>query len=450
MTNYELEVPISKKNDALVKEEDKCIQCGYCKKICKNDITVARMFELRPNREPICINCGQCANICPTESIHERFHYLKVKKLLYHKTDEIIIFSIAPAVRVTLGEEFNLPVGRNVSGEIVTALKQIGADYVFDITFGADLTVMEEATELVNRIKNNQKLPQFSSCCPAWVKYCEIFYPELIKNLSTTKSPITMQSTIIKTYFAKKIKVNPDKIINVIVAPCTAKKSEINRNGLNVTNKDTNYVLTTRELAMLLKNENIDLGVLEKTNYDSPMTTGSGAGVIFGSSGGVTEATIRTAYYLLTGKDLTKKKLNFMSLRGMNGIKEISIKIDNRIIKFAICNGMKNAKSLIDKLLKKEVYYDFIEVMSCFGGCIAGGGNPKITLLEMGEIKEGRMNSLYQTDSKMPLRLAHENKEIITLYKEFLKEPNSNIAKKLLHTKYFDRSYLLGGDTRER
>lgn len=449
MYNYELEVPISRKNDALVKEDDKCIKCGYCKKICKNDITVARMFELNPHKEPICINCGQCANICPTESIHERFHYLKVKKLLHHKKDEIIVFSIAPAVRVTLGEEFGLPVGTNVSGEIVTALKQIGANYVFDITFGADLTVMEEATELVNRIKNNGKLPQFSSCCPAWVKYAEIFYPELIKNLSTTKSPITMQSTIIKTYFAKKIKVSSDKIINIVVAPCTAKKSEINRNELNVTNKDTNYVLTTRELAMLLKEENIDLCLLEKNNYDSPMATGSGAGVIFGSSGGVTEATIRTAYYLLTGKNLTKKKINFIDTRGMNGIKETSIKVNDRVIKFAICNGMKNAKNLIDKLLKKEVNYDFIEVMNCFGGCISGGGNPKITLLEMGNTKEARMNALYNIDGEMKLRLAHENKDIITIYKEFLNEPNSKIAHKYLHTKHFDRSYLLRGEQHE-
>ena len=448
MHNYELEVPISKKNDALVKEDDKCISCGYCKKVCKNDITVARMFEIAPRRDPICINCGQCANICPTESIHERWHYLKVKKLLHHKQDEIIVFSIAPAVRVTLGEEFGLPVGTNVSGEIVTALKQLGAHYVFDLTFGADLTVMEEATELVNRIKNNGKLPQFSSCCPAWVKYAEIFYPELIKNLSTTKSPITMQSTIIKTYFAKKIKVNPDKIINIVVAPCTAKKSEINRNELNVTNKDTNYVLTTRELAKLLKEEKINLSKLEKSNYDLPMT-GSGAGVIFGSSGGVTEATIRTAYYLLTGKNLTKRKLNFVSTRGMNGIKETSIKINDRVIKFAICNGMKNAKNLIDKLLKKEVMYDFIEVMNCQGGCISGGGNPKITLLEMGNTKEARMNALYKIDDSMKIRLAHENKEIMAIYKEYLKEPNSKIAKKMLHTKYFDRSYLLRGEHNE-
>ena len=449
MTNYELEVPISKKNDALVKDGSKCIQCGYCKKICKNDITVARMFEINPKREPICINCGQCANICPTESIHERWHYLKVKKLLHHKNDEIVVFSIAPAVRVTLGEEFNLPVGTNVSGEIVTALKKIGADYVFDITFGADLTVMEEATELVNRIKNNKNLPQFSSCCPAWVKYAEIFYPELINNLSTTKSPITMQSTIIKTYFAKKIKVNRDKIINIVVAPCTAKKSEINRNELNVTNKDTNYVLTTRELALLLKEENIDLGELEKSDYDSPMPTGSGAGVIFGSSGGVTEATIRTAYYLLTGKNLSRKKLCFKDIRGMNGIKETSIKVNDRVIKFAICNGMKNAKNLIDKLLKKEVTYDFIEVMNCFGGCISGGGNPKMTLLEMGNTKEIRMNALYKIDNNMKLRLAHENKDIITIYSEFLKEPNSTIARKYLHTKHFDRSYLLRGEHHE-
>ena len=445
MRNYELEVPISKNNDALVKENNKCITCGHCKKICTNDITVASMFEINKNREPICIDCGQCANICPTEAIHEKFEYLNVKRILKNKKGKVVVFSIAPAVRVALGEEFGLTPGYNLENKIPTVLKKLGADYVFDITFGADLTIMEEATELVNKINNNLELPLFTSCCPAWVKYCEIFYPELIPNLSTAKSPITMQSTIIKTYFAKKINVKPDDIINIVIAPCTAKKAEIKRKKINYTSWDTNYVLTTRELALLLKEENIDIQKVKDSSFDSPLGKGSSSGVIFGSSGGVCEAALRTTYYLLTNKNLKKEELVFNSIRGMSGIKEAELRINKRVIKAAVCNGMKNAKYLIDKLLKKEVYYDFIEVMNCQGGCIAGGGQPKITLLDMKETKEIRMNSLYSEDEKMTLRLCHENPEIITLYKEFLEYPNSKKAIRLLHTKFYDKSSLLGG-----
>lgn len=449
MRNYELEVPISKNNEALEKNDRKCITCGHCKKVCTNEITVARMFEINPHREPICINCGQCANICPTEAIHEKFDFLKVERILKNKQGKTVIFNIAPAVRVALGEEFGLPIGTNLEKKIPSALKKIGADYVFDITFGADLTIMEEATELVDRIKNNKKLPQFTSCCPAWVKYCEIFYPKLIPNLSSCKSPITMQSTIIKTYFAKKMNLNPDDIINIVVAPCTAKKAEIKRKKINYTSWDTNFVLTTRELAMLLKDFRVNITRLKESPFDSPLNTGSGSGVIFGSTGGVCEAALRTAYYLLTNKNLKKEDLIFNDIRGMSGIKEAELKINDKLIKVAVCNGMSNAKELIDKLLKKEIYYDFIEVMNCSGGCIAGGGQPKITLLEMKETKIARMNSLYLEDESMNLRLCHENPEIISIYNEFLEYPNSKIAKKLLHTKYFDESSLLGGDSNE-
>ena len=445
MRNYDLEVPISKSNEALVKDNNKCITCGHCKKICTNIITVAKRFKVDSKHEPICIECGGCANICPTEAIHEKFEYLKLKSILKNKKEKIIIFSIAPAVRVALGEEFNLDVGTNIELKLPTALKKLGADYVFDITFGADLTIMEEATELVERIKDNKKLPQFTSCCPAWVKFCEIFYPKLLPNLSSAKSPITMQSTIIKTYFAKKINVKPDDIINIVVAPCTAKKAEIKRKKINYTSWDTNYVLTTRELALLLKEENIDLAKLKDSNYDSPLETGSGAGVIFGASGGVLEAALRTAVYLLTGKNIRKQDLVFSPLRGMNGIKTAQVKIEKRLIKVAVCNGMNNATELIDKILKKEVYYDFVEVMNCPGGCIGGGGQPKITLLNMKTTKEKRMNSLYIEDNEAPLRLSHENPEIKAIYKEFLNYPNSPLSKKLLHTKYYDKSSLLGG-----
>ena len=449
MHNYDLEVPISKKNNALVKNDKKCITCGYCKKICENDITVARMFEINPRREPICINCGQCANICPTEAIRERFDYLKVKNILHNKKEKIVCISIAPAVRVALGEEFGLAPGTNLEGKIASALRKIGADYVFDITFGADLTIMEEAMELVNRIKNNEELPMFTSCCPAWIKYAEIFYPQLLPNISSTKSPISIQSTIIKTYFSDIIKVSPDNIINIVIAPCTAKKSEIKRQELSITKKDTNYLLTTRELALLLKEEKININKLKDSFYDSPLSTGTGSGIIFGNTGGVCEAALRTTYYFLTGKNLKKEALIFNQVRGMNGIKEAEIDIDGKIIKVAVCNGMKYAKELIDKLLKKEVEYHFIEVMNCLGGCISGGGQPKITLLNTSETKINRMNSLYLEDETSKIRLCHENPEIKTIYNKFLEEPNSKISKSLLHTKYKDKSYMLGGENNE-
>ena len=446
--NYELEVPISEKNDALIKYDNKCISCGYCKEVCKNDVTVARMFEIKQDMEPICINCGQCANICPTEAIKERFDYLKVKELLHNKNGKKVVMSIAPAVRTSLGEEFGAG-SINVEGKVPTAMKKLGADYAFDIVYGADLTIMEEATELVKRIKDNKLLPQFTSCCPAWVKYCEIFYPELLPNLSTAKSPIAMQGTLIKTYFSTKEDIPENNIINIVIAPCTAKKSEINRKELNYTNKDTDFALTTREFAMLLKEENIDLLSLDDSKFDSPLGTGTGAGVIFGNTGGVCEAALRTAYYMITGENLKKEELVFNSIRGMKDIKEASITINGREIKVAVCNGMKNAKELIDKLLKKEVYYDFIEVMNCIGGCIAGGGQSKMTLLEKDDTKLKRMKVLYDEDEQMTLRYSHENQDIIDIYKEFLGEPNSELAEKLLHTYYTDKSYMLGGSQNE-
>ena len=442
-------VPVSKDNLSIVKEDNKCIQCGYCKKVCENEITVARMYEIDKTKEPICVNCGQCANMCPTESIRERFEYLEVERLLKNK-NKTIIFSVAPAVRVALAEEFGIN-GINIDKKMVSALKQLGVDYVFDITFGADLTIMEEAMELVNRIKENN-LPMFTSCCPSWVKYAEIFYPELLPRLSTCKSPITMQSTLIKTYFAKVENIKPENIINVVVAPCTAKKTEVRRKEVNRSidsnnNKinDTDYVLTTRELARLLKDNNIDITSLDDKEFDSPLGRGSTAGLIFGATGGVAEAALRTAYYYLTGNNLSKEELTFTSIRGMNEIKEASLTINGITVKVAVCNGMKNAKELIDKLLKKEVYYDFIEVMNCKGGCLAGGGQPKITLLNMQSQKEIRMNTLYDEDNNSNRRLCHENPEIREIYSKYLDKPGSELSEELLHTNYEDKSYLLGG-----
>lgn len=444
MRNYDLELPVSLNNDAITKNLDKCISCGHCTKVCPSKVAAQQLKDVENNKDILCISCGQCTNICPVEAMQEKMAYKTVENILNNKNKQIVVFSIAPAVRVSLGEEFGLEVGKNVEKKIPTALKQMGADYVFDITFGADLTVMEEATELVTRIKKHQTMPLFSSCCPSWVKYLEVFYPELIPNLSTTKSPISMQSTIIKTLFASKIKKLPEEIIHIVVAPCTAKKSEIKREELSVTKHDCDYVLTTRELAMLLKDKKIDIKELEDSSFDTPFETGTGSGVIFGSSGGVAEATLRTAYYLLTKKNL--EKLEFHDLRGMNGIKEATIKIGHRTLNVGIVNGIKNVDSLLEKIKNKECYYDFIEVMTCQGGCIAGGGQPKTTILNMQETRIKRMNALYNEDEKSRVRLCHENPNIVKVYEEYLGYPSSSMALELLHTRFEDKSYLVKGE----
>lgn len=443
MNGEDIALPISNENPAIMKDASKCIQCGYCVRICRNDVTVAKMYDLGITNDPICINCGQCANYCPTESISERLDFMKVERLLSNP-EKIVVVSLAPAVRVALGEEFGLEAGKNIYKKIITALRKLGFKYVFDITFGADLTVMEESLELVERIKNNKNLPMFTSCCPSWVKYAEIFYPELIPNLSTCKSPIAMQSTTIKTYFAEKEGINLEKLVNVVIAPCTAKKYEIKRSELNVTKRDTDYVLTTRELAKMIKEAGIDLLKLEEGKFDSPLGLGSSAGVIFGSSGGVSEAALRTAYHYITGEDLEDEKLVFSNARGMNGIKEVELDVGDIKIKAAIANGMKNAKTLIDKIKEGNADYQFVEVMNCVGGCVAGGGQPKLSLLEMKDKKLERMNGLFSEDEKMKRRLSYKNPDIIRIYKEFYSDKER--VHKYLHTSYSDKSYLLRGE----
>lgn len=445
MDAEELALPVASDNPAIKKDASKCIQCGYCVRVCRNDVTVARMYELGITKKPICINCGQCANYCPTESISEKLDYMKVMQLLKDKS-KTVVFSFAPAVRVALGEEFGIEPGVNVYKKIIAALRNIGAKYVFDITFSADLTIMEEAMELVNRIKEGKNLPMFTSCCPAWVKYVEIFYPELIPNLSTCKSPIAMQGSTIKTYFAKMKNINPDDLINVVIAPCTAKKYEIKRRELNVTRRDTDFILTTRELALMIKKNNIDFLHLDNSGFDSPLGLGSSAGVIFGNTGGVAEAALRTAYHYITDKDLDDNSLTFSKVRGMSGIKETEVIIGDKAIKVAVANGMKNAKILIDKIKSGTVNYQFVEVMNCTGGCIAGGGQPKLTLMNMKSAKQKRIDGLYSEDSKMKKRVSYKNPDIIKIYKEFYGEVGSNLAHQYLHTKYTDKSYLLRGE----
>ena len=455
MKDNGLEIIYSDDNPAIEKDDDKCIECGYCVKACRDEVTVAKMYDINKTKKPICIHCGQCANLCPTEAVHERLDYLKVKNELERK-DIVKIISIAPAVRVAIGEAFSLGEG-NYEGKIVSGLKKIGFDYVFDITFGADLTIMEEAMELVNRIKNKGILPMFTSCCPAWVQYAEIFYPEFLPNLSSCKSPITMQSTMIKTYFSEKEKIDVSKILNVVVAPCTAKKKEVKRKEINRASdyfkisgiNDTDYVLTTRELISLLNESNIDFNSLPSKEFSSPLGKGSSAGLLFGKTGGVMEAALRTAYYFLNGNDLEEDAIKFDEVRGIEGVREATLDLGKETLRVAIVNGMKYAVPLLEKIKKKEVDYDFIEVMSCSYGCVGGGGEPKLTLLEMKERKKRRLESLVKEDKTDKIRLCHQNPEIKEIYEKFLETPSSKKAKQLLHTSFTDKSYLLRGEEHE-
>ena len=451
MKDSDLEIIYSEDNPAIVKDDSKCIQCGYCVKVCRDEITVAKRYDINKSLKPICIHCGQCVNMCPTEAIHERLDYLKLKQLLKRK-DIIKTISIAPAVRVAIGEAFSLGED-NYEGKIVSFLKKLGFDYVFDITFGADLTIMEEAMELVNRIKNNGTLPMFTSCCPAWVSYAEIFYPNFLPNLSTCKSPITMQSTMIKTYFAEEKDLDASKILNVVIAPCTAKKSEIKRDEVNKARdyfkkddlKDTDYVLTTRELISLLKESSIDFKTLSSEEFSSPLGKGSSAGLLFGKTGGVMEAALRSAYYFLNGKDLEKDAITLQEVRGLEGVREAEVDMGEVTLKVAVVNGIKNVVHLLEKIEKKEVTYHFVEVMSCSYGCAGGGGQPKLTLLEMKEKKKRRLQNIEKEDDHAKIRFCHKNPEIEELYQKFLGKPNSLLAEKLLHTSFKNRSYLLGG-----
>lgn len=435
----DVRVPIEDDNLSICRDESKCIKCGACKSVCKYSLSVYGYYKLEDTGDnAICIGCGQCSNVCPTRSITEKYDYLKVLEVL--KSDKIKIFQTSPAIRVALGEEFEMDPGTNVEGKIVSVLRKIGADYVFDTTFGADLTVMEEASELIDRINNEGTLPMFTSCCPSWVKFIEIFYPEFIPNLSTCKSPILMQGSIIKNYFSKIKNINKENIITIAVTPCTSKKSEIKREEFN---NDVDYVITTRELAEIIRKENIDFKNIEESNYDSIMGESSGGGAIFGASGGVMEASCRYVYKLLTDKDPDSKLLEFNEVRGLSNIKEAVLNIEGKELKLAVINGTGDARKVLEKLKNKEVNYDFIEVMACEGGCIAGGGQPRVIFPISAEIKGKRSNGLYNIDKERKIRNCYQNKEIIDLYNNYLEKPFSEKAHELLHTTYTDKSDML-------
>lgn len=416
-------VNISLDNPSITFDKDKCDECGLCKNICKFNVGV---YGYNNDTYP-CIYCGNCTLVCPNKCLSEKDETDKLDEYLH--SNKVIVIQTAPAVRVSLGEEFNMKPGANVEGKMITALKMIGADYVFDTTFGADLTVMEEANELVNRIKSDHNLPMFTSCCPSWVKFCEMFYPEYIDNLSSCKSPISMMGSIINNYFCKINNLKREDIISIAITPCTSKKAEILKYN------DIDLVITARELAKYLKKEKINLAKLKDSGYNNLLGKGSGGGIIFGTSGGVTEATLREVYHILYKRYPKGRLLNFKSIRGTSNVKEAMIKINGIPIKVAIINGTGDARKIIEKIKNNEVYYDFIEVMTCEGGCISGGGNPRIVPLNK-EIKTKRMNALYKSDKKMKIRCASMNPDIKDIYDNFLGEVGSDTALKYLHTKY--------------
>ena len=450
----DIRVPIEPDNPSICRDEAKCIKCGQCKKVCTESIGVAGRYDLSLTGDnAICIHCGQCANVCPAGSITERYEYERVRKAAANP-DRIVIFSTSPSVRAALGEEFGMADGSFVQGKMVALLRKLGADYVLDTNFAADMTIMEEAGELVERLtKGTAPLPQFTSCCPAWVKYVETYYPEMRDNVSSAKSPIGMQGPTIKTYFAKKMGIDPKRIVNVALTPCTAKKFEIRREEMNAAGRylgiegmrDMDYCITTRELAKWAREEGIDFAGLADEDYDDLMGEGSGAGVIFGNTGGVMEAAVRTAYHMVTGEEAPPLLYELQSVRGLDGVKEAFVYInDDVILKLAVVYGTANAGRLLEKIKNGEKQYHFVEVMTCPGGCIGGGGQPKDTEWKGDTLIKARIQSLYERDRQMKIRCSHQNEEFIRLYEEFYGRPLSHLAEQMLHTFYVDRSSDLG------
>lgn len=446
--SMDIRVPVELDNPSIKRIESLCIQCGECQKVCREKISVSHHYDLTKTMDTaICIHCGQCVNVCPTGALVEKQDWMKVHDVIdSHKKRVVAITS--PSVRVGLGEAFGMESGSFVEKKMVAALRALGVDVVFDTTFAADLTIMEEASELIDRITHHKPLPQFTSCCPAWVKFAETYYPELLANISSSKSPISMMAPTIKTWYAKKEGIDPKDLYLVAITPCTAKKFEIKREEMcsaslyhqSETYPDCDCVVTTKELANWMKAENLDMDHLEESDYDSLMPKGSGAGLIFGNSGGVMEAAIRTAYYFLTNQQPPENLLKLEAVRGEDGIREATVTINDLNINVAIIYGTENVRKFLPRL--KEKHYDFVEVMTCPNGCIGGGGQPKHIGENISDITQKRSESLYQGDEEMVLRTSHKNPAIQKIYEEFYSQPLSDLSKKLLHTSYHVRDDL--------
>jgi len=432
------DIDIDDKSEAIVRDNTKCILCGKCVGNCReiqavgvldfaytsHHAKICSYFEESLKDVP-CIQCGQCVLNCPTDALEEKEHIKEVFKAI--NSGKHVVAQVAPSIRVSIGEEFGLKPGTLVKGEIVTGLKKLGFDKVFDTNLGADMTIMEEAHEFVDRLNNNKNIPLITSCCPGWVKFCEHFYPNLLDNMSTTKSPQSILGTVIKTYYAKKTKISPKDIVVVSIMPCTAKKFEIRRPEMN---NCVDYVLTTKETAKMLRMKNIFLDKLESSEFDNPLGVSTGAGAIFGVTGGVMEAALRTAADVLTGKEL--EEIDYKEVRGLSGVKEGCLIINNKKIKVCVANGMANACKVLNDVKK----YDFIEIMACPGGCIGGGGQPKPT---NNEIRLKRINALYDEDESLEFRKSHKNPNLIKVYDEYIGEPLGKRAEELLHTSYVKR-----------
>jgi len=444
-------VPISEKNPSIRRDDQKCILCGQCIEVCKNIQTVYGNYELPLRDEIVCVHCGQCTHWCPSGAITEVDDIEKVFKALIDPELHVVV-QTAPATRVGLGEEFGLPVGANVQGKQVAALKKLGFNAVFDTNFTADLTIMEEGTELVKRLTGqlDEPLPQLTSCCPGWVKFVEYFYPDLIPNLSSAKSPQQMEGALIKTYYAKARSIDPKKIFSVSIMPCTAKKFECRRPEFNSASKglqddkvtaDVDVVLTVRELARMIKQAGIDFLSLPDEKYDSLMGESTGAAVIFGTTGGVMEAAVRSAWFLVTGQQPPEALWSLTPVRGMEGIKEGTVNIPGAgDVTVAVAHGLANARRLMDKVREGNAPWHFIEVMACPGGCQYGGGQPRASAPPSDEIRETRTKTLYAMDVQNKLRNSHDNPEITQIYKDFLEKPMSHLAHELLHTEYESRA----------
>ncbi len=436
---------------AIVLDPEKCIKCGRCVQVCqglqgvyalefigRGDKTTMSPAASLPLNDSPCIKCGQCVTHCPVGAIYEQDH-TDLAMSAIADPDKVVAVQIAPAVRVAIGEEFGLKPGAVSTKKLYTALRRLGFDYVFDTNFGADLTIMEEGFELIDRVTKGGVLPQITSCCPGWVDYCEKYYPELLDNLSSAKSPMMMQGAVTKTYWAEKLGIDKDRIYSVAIMPCTAKKAEITRDGEHASSsgaRDVDLVLTTREIARLIASRGLDFDNLPESDVDDPIGEYTGAATIFGVTGGVMEAAVRTAYYGITGKEAENVEVKLV--RGLDEVKRGEVDMGGKKVRVAVVHGMANARPLLDKIRAdkaagKAPDLDFIEIMACRGGCIAGGGQPYGT---DDEVREERIAGLYEDDEKSVQRCSHNNPSIKKLYSEYLGKPLSEKSHHLLHTEY--------------
>jgi NADH-quinone oxidoreductase subunit G len=450
----DIKLPLDNSGTSIVRDPNKCILCGDCVRMCSEVQGIGILdFAGRGSKVQVspafgkclsevdCVNCGQCSAVCPTGALTVKPEIDKAWAAIY-QPDKLVVVQVAPAVRVALGEEFGLPAGEIVTGKMVAALKRLGFDKVFDTSIAADLTVIEEANEFLDRYHKGEQLPQFTSCCPAWVKYAEHNEPGLLSNLSSCRSPQQMFGSLVKRYWAKELGKEPKDIFVVSIMPCTAKKfertrPEFSQNGV----ADVDLVLTTQELARMIRESGLVFDNIDTESFDMPFGFTTGAGVIFGASGGVAEAALRAAYEVITGEEL--EQVNFEAVRGFKGLKELSVTLKGNEIKVAVVHGLGNAKKLLEKIKKGEATYHLVEVMACPGGCVGGAGQP---IAVNTEVKKARAKGIYNADKLSQLRKSQDNPVVAKFYEKWFKKPNSEEAHHSLHTQYATRARIMGED----